>query len=162
MKIYNKSKFLRVISGFFLLLACGSAAAQNSATVQVGALDIHSGYIAHRIDLQAYAKPDVTISEISFAPVDKIPEDAFPSSQQQFDILLGKDRKKPFAIVRIPAYSLDENGALQQVTKLKLTFKETTPPAEVVNTGRSAAKNTAGTNSPLASGTWPLATEGAT
>src|SRR5690606_33218791 len=46
------------------------------------------------------------------------------------------------------------NGALQQVTKLKLTFKEATSPAEVVNTGRSAAKNTAGTNSPLASGTW--------
>jgi len=153
MKIYRKNKIFQTLAAFCFVLGTFSAQA-GEVTVEVSPLDIQYGYISCRIDLEKYAKPDVVLSQINFKDVDEVPEGAFPTAPANFDILLGKDRKKPFAIVRIPAYSMNESGSLQQVTAVTLNYTEINVNKEDVQAERSAAKTTGGVNSPLASGTW--------
>lgn len=154
MKIYTRNKFLLTLFAFCLVFAGNKLMAKDAIKVKVQALDIQAGYISHRIDLQSFAKPEVSLSNILYSGIDKIPEDAFPTSAQRFDVLLGKDRKQPFAIVRVPAYSMDENGGLQEVTELTIKYTEAPIIKERINENRSAAKTTTTGNSPLASGTW--------
>ncbi|MCB9045737.1 MAG: type IX secretion system sortase PorU [Chitinophagales bacterium] len=137
-----------------MVLSGWTVVASESTTFNVQPLDIQAGYIAHRIYLHDYAVPTIEISGVTYSAIDKLPEDAFPSSVQRFDVLMGLDRKKPFAIVRIPAFSVKEDGTLQQVTGLTIKYTENTVPEPVVDNGRGAAKTTADVNSPLATGTW--------
>lgn len=114
--------------------------------------DIHTGYIIKKIDLQYHAKPIIQLENIEYKAVASLPQEAIPSKPDNYDILLGVDRKQPFALIRIPAYSYAENGsALQRISAFELVYEEHAP--EQVVTERAASKTTA-TSSPLATGTW--------
>lgn len=147
MKLYD-IKNTAIGTSLFLLTAY-SAVAQE---YKVSAGDIHTGFITKKIELKHYAEPDIKLENIDFEPVSGIPEEAFPTSPQNFDVLLGMDRKQPFAIVRIPAYSYNKEGsALQRISGFDLDYEETQSKIEPEK--RAAAKTTTA-NAPLATGTW--------
>src|SRR5690606_30027541 len=65
--------------------------------------------------------------------------------------ILGKDRKRPFALVRIPVFSKTGSHSLQRLSSFTLTISEAEKPA--VLPGESESRTTA-SNSVLANGTW--------
>lgn len=141
----------RISITFGLLLAFSSAAsAQEAYTASFSEQDIHAGYVIKKIPLAVYEKPQVVIEDAEYISISTVPEDALPTSIDNLDIVLGKELKQPFALVRIPAYRLVD-GKVQRVKSV--SFEVTQAKAAKETTSRSAAKTTA-TNSPLASGTW--------
>ncbi len=154
MKLSRYGKSFKAIIVCLLLPAGSVVVTAKEATIQVSDQNIRAGYIGKRIDLQYYSKPVITITGITYEPVQQLPENALPSTPQKFDIALGLDRKIPFAVVRFPAFSLDDNGKLQQIKSLTFEYEEVQPQSIELQANRSAAKGTSGTNSPMASGTW--------
>lgn len=129
-------------------------AGAKQVVVKVSEMDIQAGYIARRIDLEGYSKPVIILENIVFEDVKTMRDDAIPSKPERFDVLLGKDRKKAFAVVRIPAYSYADNGSLKRIASLTIDYTEQPPIAAEKNSERTAAKGTADIMSPLATGTW--------
>ncbi len=122
---------------------------QTVMPCQVNKHEIFSGYITEKVWLEHYAMPQVSIAGITYEQVDKIPDDAIPSSVIRPDVILGKERKRPFALVRIPAYT-QKDGSLKQVAGFELTVKEN---KSIAGETKAAAKTTSDP-SPLATGTW--------
>lgn len=110
--------------------------------------DISNGYAVTRVWLDQYAKPLVRLSHQQYTPV-TIAAGALISDNASPDILLGMERKRPFAIVRIPAYCTDGELQLMQLTSVRLTITET--PAE---TSPPSTLKTTASSSILATGTW--------
>lgn len=108
--------------------------------------EISNGYIVKKIWLQSYAMPKVELQSIGYADITSVPADAYPCKTENFDIVLGKERKKPFALIRIPAFS-DQSGHLKQVNRFVIDVVESSVATPV------AAKTTAA-NTPLATGNW--------
>ncbi|MEZ5017168.1 MAG: type IX secretion system sortase PorU [Flavipsychrobacter sp.] len=134
-----------------LLLAFSSAiSAQEAYNASFSEKDIHAGYVIKKIPLNVYEKPQVALEDIEYTSVSSMPEDALPTSALNFDIILGKELKQPFALIRIPAYTLSE-GKIQRVKSLTVNVNEQKTLKEI--TTHSAAKTTA-IKSPLATGTW--------
>ena len=94
----NLNKKTRIF--FAVAMVWGSfspaAFAQNKQLkVNVADMDIQAGYIGRRLPLQYDNKPAVSIAEVTYSPVNNIPDDALPADINGFDILMGKDRKEP-------------------------------------------------------------------
>jgi len=136
-----------------LALFAGSffaAGAAEKSDFTVSKSDIHQGYVVKRIWLQSYAIPDVTIGNTTYSNVDILPVDAVPDNAANIQITLGKERKKPFALVRIPVYN-NANGMMQQLASFSINVTEK---AVSTTAGNAAQKTTSITNSPLATGKW--------
>ena len=108
--------------------------------------EISNGYVVKKIWLQSYAMPKVVLESVVYADADQIPVDAYPCKADNFDIVLGKDRKRPFALVRVPAYA-GVQGAYKCINRFTIDV------AAQESTAPPAMKTTA-TNSPLATGNW--------
>ena len=120
-------------------------------TYQVKQQDIYAGYITEKIWLNDYARPGITISGISYEASAALPKGAVLSHPEQFKVILGMDRKRPFAVVHIPAYVAgDAPGQVKQVSGFTLTVDEAAPAKKIAG----AAKTTDVTTSVLATGTW--------
>ncbi|HEY1032276.1 MAG TPA: hypothetical protein VGD89_10930, partial [Flavipsychrobacter sp.] len=115
--------------------------------VKVAKDEIFNGYVVKKIWLENYEIPQVAISGISYKDGVALPVEALPSDPQRFDIVLGKERKRPFALVRVPAFHA-EGEKVQQLAAFTLQVTE-----KAVARTNAAAKTTAD-NSPLATGTW--------
>lgn len=92
--------------------------------------------------------PVVRLSAVGYESA-TMPAGIAAGKQDKLTIKLGMERKRPFAVIAIPAYKSD-NGTTARVTELSLEITEQpapTPPA-------TAAKTTSATTSALASGTW--------
>jgi len=127
------------------------AGARYTETYTVHSNEIYSGYIVRTVKLKNYALPEVSLSSVHFSKVASLPPGVSPAAPQQMIISLGKERKQPLAVIKIPAYSTDINGNIQQVTDFSLTIDE----AEVQTAGVPAARPTADvTSSVLSTGTW--------
>jgi len=133
----------------FLLISGPVFAGSYSYTVK--ASDIHNGYVVVRINLINYGIPAVQINLISYSPVSSIPKNTSPDQAQHFSLLPGMEQKKPFVLVKVPAYNKASDGRLIQLTGFNLELTETAP--AVSHNPSTAAKATA-TASPLSSGTW--------
>lgn len=116
--------------------------------VKVAKDEIFNGYVVKKIWLENYEIPQVTISGINYKDGVALPVEALPSDPQRFDIVLGKERKRPFALVRVPAFHA-EGEKVQQLASFTLQVTE----KAVAPTNNAAAKTTAD-NSPLATGAW--------
>lgn len=126
---------------------CGSSVFAQSAQYPGSSQDIYNGYVSKKISLKNYAEPVVRLSDVTFGQVAALPAKTEAGNTADVKIILGMEQKKPFAIVRFPAYTKNADGQLQKVTSFTLDVTENaTPPAP-------AAKGTA-VNSVLASGTW--------
>lgn len=155
MKIAKINKFLTslLIAGISAFSAL-PVYAQQHVNIDVAEMDIQAGYISRRIDIQQYAKPDITLTGVTYQQAGKLRDDAIPSSVDNYDVLLGMDRKKPFAIVRVPAYSYAEDGSIREVSSFTINYTEQTDTKGLPETKRAASKGTAVSNSPMATGTW--------
>jgi hypothetical protein len=142
----------RIIPALLLSLSaiCPISLMAEAKTIPVHTRQVYGGYIVTKVWLENYAIPDVKVSDLVYTGA-TLPDGIKPAAPDKTEIVLGMERKRPFAVVRVPAYSKDAAGNVQQLTDLTLTVTEqpaaSTPPA--------AAKTTADVNvSALASGTW--------
>lgn len=144
---------MSILIAVLILLTAGNAFAGIETTITVKPENIRSGIVTKRIDLKYYQKPTIVFKNVTYTDVDQIPEEAIPRDPKNYDILLGMDRKKPFAVIRIPVYSLTENGeGARRIETISLEAFEKEP--EYQNSYTRAAAKTTAANSPLASGTW--------
>ncbi len=126
------------------------AIAGERYTFKVSAQDVRGGYFADRIPLKVYAVPTIRVVDVSYTTVNQIPTDAIPSSVNNFDIAIGKELKRPFASIMVPAYTVgDDAKTLKRVASITIEVTE----SQLQASEHNAAKTTA-VNSPLASGTW--------
>ncbi len=141
---------ISTIFTFTALLGFGVAQAQTT-TYQVGTQDIHNGYVIERIPLSQFVKPDVQISGINYEPNVTLPKDAKTGEPGKPEVVMGMEKKQPFMVVRIPAYTAgDATGHANRVSSFTLNITE---PA-TGNTPKSAARTTDASSSVLATGTW--------
>ena len=139
-------------SAIILLLSFFAAfpASAGTETFTVKASEVNGGYVVKKVWLQYYAKPNIQLIDIQYKNGIAIPADAIPSDPSRFEIVLGKERKRPFALIRIPAYSFEAPTATtRRITQFTAIVTEET----VEEQSPSAAKSTAA-SSVLASGNW--------
>ncbi|HLO72114.1 MAG TPA: type IX secretion system sortase PorU [Flavipsychrobacter sp.] len=108
--------------------------------------EISNGYVVKKIWLQNYAMPKVALQAVGYTDAEQIPADAYPCKADNFDIVLGKDRKRPFALVRVPAY-IGTAGAIKRISSFSIDI------TEAETTGSAVLKTTAA-STPLATGNW--------
>ena len=132
-----------------LLLQGFCSFAQSSAQqFEVTDNEINNGYIIKKVWLERYEKPKVEIAGSEFKTVSGIADSLTSGSVNSFDIVMGMERKRPFAFVRIPAYIRD-GGDTRQLTSFSLTISESKDPAPAV-----PALKTTTAASVLSSGNW--------
>lgn len=100
--------------------------------------------VIKRVALEGYAAPVITIGRAVYADGSNLTVDAVASSTP-LAVVLGMERKQPFALVKIPTATAGVNGRLQQVTLLV---------RETASTAPAAAAKTTATSSVLATGDW--------
>jgi Peptidase family C25/FlgD Ig-like domain len=121
-----------------------------TGSYQVKSGDIFKGYIVEKIWLTGYAVPEVTISGITYDLNVGLPKDAMVSDPSKIEVMIGMERKKPFAVVHIPAFTAGSNGSgVNQVTGFTLTVTE-----KGQNTTVKTGAKTTSSPSVLAGGTW--------
>lgn len=124
-----------------------SVKASGTDTYNVLPGEITNGYIVKKVWLDHYGVPTVTVTGASYTNVPALPAGVKPGSTADVVVRIGKDHKRPFALVYVPAYN-SISGSNARLTGFTLGIAESAAaPAE-------AAKPTAGTNSVLAAGTW--------
>lgn len=144
----------KIIINYFTLLALSLlpavSASAYTTSYQVSSTDIRAGYVSQRVWLKAYATPKVVVSAINYTPGVPLPADAKTGDINNVTVRLGMDRKKPFAVISVPAYKASaETGKADQVVSYTLDVIEADAPPT-----NAAAKTTAVTNSVLATGSW--------
>lgn len=134
----------------FSLLLAGLSAAASAADVKTAVLpsDISNGYYVQKIWLEHYQLPRVHVKQASFLPVGEVPAGAGWFHTDSISIILGKERKRPFALVKIPAY-LKEDHSYGRLMDVELEVTETTAPES-----EPAPQRPTSSNSVLSSGDW--------
>ena len=112
--------------------------------------DVHDGYIIEKIWLKELAMPTIAISNIAYTPNVALAAGTPTGDPSKIRAILGMEKKRPFVIVRIPAFAPGSSAGLgNAVTSFKLDVTEQPVPA-----ARAAAKVTDVSASVLSSGTW--------
>lgn len=138
-------KVVFAITLFAAFAATAARAEKHDFSVLKG--EISNGYVVKKIWLQSYAMPKIALESVDYTNADQIPVDAYPCKADNFDIVLGKERKRPFALVRVPAFA-GSQGAFKRISSFSVTVDEVP-----VSATAPAAKTTAA-SSPLANGNW--------
>jgi len=141
-----------VLTLFTCLSSITSVFAVPSTAYHVADADIYKGYITEKVWLSQYAIPQIQINDITYKAGVTLPANALPSDPHKLQVVLGLDRKRPFAFVSIPAYTTDPaSKEIRQVSGFTLTIDEQ---ILVTSMSEKAGRNTGVTNSVLANGTW--------
>jgi hypothetical protein len=151
---YKKNKMKKILSGFLLCGMLGVSVPNVSAAVSsytINQEDINNGYIVKKIWLAQYAMPKAIISEVTYVGNGPVSANTKLAPADSFTVTLGMECKRPFAVVRIPAYAVGPtSGSTNRVAAFKLDVLE----QPVVKQPAAAAKTTSVSTSVLASGTW--------
>lgn len=138
---------------FYLFLVWGIlvdlSATGNTFSYTVSNNEIYGGYLIRKIWIEHYQLPLVTITESSYIENVILP-DSFFSSPEKMEVQIGMERKRPFVLVKVPAYSKDVLGKVRQISSFKVTVTENAQ----VNVGKFALKKTDVIKSVLSAGTW--------
>lgn len=140
---------MKLKTAAFALLLLGNtltaeASSREGHTVARG--EIVNGYVVKKVWLERYAVPAVQLLESRYGKA--AAGTKVPATAAGLKVMLGMERKRPFAIISIPAYRVRGTDT-EQLTDFVLDVAETPGP---VNTA-TAARTTAA-SSVLASGTW--------
>lgn len=119
-------------------------------TVKVKASQIHDGYIVKKVWLESYNTPNVSVAVSSYIDA-TLPEGVAVADAEKTTVSIGMERKRAFAVVRIPAYSKDAAGHVRQISDMQLTITELTP---ATNAAVAAKPTASAAHSVLANGTW--------
>ncbi len=133
-----------------LTIACSQARAA-SYIYHADSAAIHNGSITEKIWLDNYAVPTISFSNTAYTDVATLPTGVKPADATQYTITLGMDRKRPFAVIHIPAYKNNTSGNYSRISDLTINVTEdaATPGALAKTT-----QTTTATNSVLNSGTF--------
>jgi len=146
-----------LVFALFATLFVNYSFAQNSTPIakseiyQVGQHDIHNGFVTEKIWLSAYAMPKISISGCSYTEVASLPKDAKKADPSNLKVVIGMDRKRPFALIHIPAYNgSGQPNAVKRLSGFQLNVEEQPSLAKINNGARTTDVKT----SALANGTW--------
>ncbi len=133
------------------LFSATGLAQTTKTTYHLSPSDISGGYFVKKIWLEQYGAPAVDVSDISYTDCE-LPANATAQSAITPQVFPGMERKRPFAVIRIPAFTKTKTGQIRRVTEFSMSVDQQSTPATVSNT----AKKTTGdvTTSVLASGKW--------
>jgi len=121
-----------------------------TGTYVVKQKDIFKGYAVEKIWLSEYAVPQVVLSGVVYTPDAALPKDAKLSDPNKIQVQIGMERKRPFAVVRVPLYTAGADaGQVNMVSQFTLTVNEQPKAAN-----RNAARTTDVYTSVLSTGTW--------
>ena len=111
---------------------------------------IANGYIVKKVWLNNYGKPDVQVTGSAYESVTEAEGPISVRGIDDLSVVVGLERKRPFAFVSIPVYSVNqETKQIQQLSSFSLRVTEASfEPSSVPK-----AKTTA-SGSVLASGDW--------
>ena len=136
---------------FFLNLCLFFKLNARTEQFHVNSNEVYKGFIVEKILLQQYAQPEISISNITFNENSSLPKDAKPTDPTKFTVRIGMERKKIYAFIRIPVYSLaNATGTIRMLSDFTLTINESTISAK----NKSALRTTDKQPSVLASGNW--------
>lgn len=140
--IFRAAIFISTLSGV-------SPAIAQSQLFSLGKNDVDGRYITKKIWLNSYHTPTVQVTNKQFEPS----SDTISNLNYSEDVVvqIGMERKKPFAIVKVPAYSRNSYGLLEQITSCDISITQLPTSLQP----STAAKTTANApSSVLAAGTW--------
>lgn len=145
---------------FYIIALIGLAvdsSAQISKQIQIsaGTSTLNGGFYVEKIPLAGNTMPDIKISEQIFSsPGTKLSDSLFNISKN-LEVGIGVERKKTFALIKIPAFRKNESGVLEQLKQFTINIIEKDGPKESgADLGNSSLMRTTKTSSVLASGSW--------
>lgn len=146
-----KNLFSKLTALSVLLISSILPAHAYTVTFQVAKDNIHGGYVSEKVWLKNYATPTVIIKDISYQTNVPLPANTQTGNPSDIKIQLGMERKRPFAVISVPAYQAGNTATTaNQVSSFDLDITEAEAPLNNL-----AAKTTTTTNtSVLATGTW--------
>lgn len=142
---------MRRLSTFFSLLFWGSITSFAQSSIQhftVSDREAAQGFVTEKIWLQNFVKPTVTVLQSEYKTVINLPENVTAATTNDIEIMLGMERKRPFAFVRIPVFSSVSSGQFQQLSAFSLNIEENQ------KFQSPEMKTTSKKESVLASGNW--------
>ena len=135
-------------------MLAGSALAQvfgYNITYTVKKDEVFKGFVAERIAIKDFALPKVTVSDIVYGQTSALPADAQGGDATTPQVVLGMERKQPFAVVRIPVYGAkNADGSVKMLSSFTLNVEEGVEPHKSDKLGKPNDVTT----SVLSSGTW--------
>ncbi|MBX2907040.1 MAG: type IX secretion system sortase PorU [Taibaiella sp.] len=138
----------RSLYSLIVLLGVATCQVGHAQTEQItaNASEISDGFIVRKVWLTRFAEPKITVKAETFTETGNLT--VTPSISGDPQVTIGMERKRPFAIVRIPAYRKDASGKTVKLESFSLSVDEE-------KGTYAAAKPTADvTQSVLANGTW--------
>ncbi len=145
-----KKNIINYSALLLLSMAAISPAHAYVTTCKVSSQDIQTGYVSQKVWLKSYAMPKVVVTDLSYTTGVTLPANVATGNQSDVIVRLGMERKKPFAVISIPAYKANgTSGRADQVAGFTLDITEADAPAT-----DASAKSTTVTNSVLSTGTW--------
>jgi len=131
-----------------------AALADIRETYRVPEGEIMGGYVIRKIWLDAYRMPELVVpAGLTYTPVAALPRNVQPAAAEQLTVRLGMERKRPFALVQIPAYTM-EHGQVQRLTGFTLVLTGVNAEGERTAAAPPVLAKAAATASVLATGTW--------
>ncbi len=139
-----------LLFAFLTFLCSPQRSHAYTAGYQVQAGNVHHGYTVEKIWLRDFAMPRISISGIGYTENVNLPKGAAVSDPTQIQVVLGRERKRPFALVRVPVFVAgSQPGTVKMVNSFTLDVEE-----QVVTNSNKVAKVTDVLHSALAHGTW--------
>ena len=129
-----------------VLLAFSGFSQNQELHFSVHESEISNGFVVKKIWLKNYEMPKIIFSETVFEEVKSLNLKFCSTSFKDVELILGKEKKKPFAFVRIPVY-FKENKKLS-------SFSMIISEQESLENKSTPALKTTTDNSVLASGKW--------
>lgn len=137
-----------ILQILLLLLLPAFTAFAGSHSFQLNEKDYFQGYVVKQIRLQNYGVPELKLIQTQYEPISALPKGVQPGLAKDFILRPGMQDKKPFVLIRIPAFRINENGKPERLIGFTAEI-----PEQAAKPFRSTAKLTS-TPTPLASGTW--------
>ncbi|MES2480072.1 MAG: type IX secretion system sortase PorU [Bacteroidota bacterium] len=130
---------------------------QTSKQVQINnkTSTLIGGFYVEKVQLSGNQLPEIKIADQEFILSGKSISDSLLNAANSFKVQIGIERKKTFALIRIPAFRKNEQGVIQQLENCTINIIE--KDAQKENTASSENKKLWRTTSPasvLANGTW--------
>jgi hypothetical protein len=125
-----------------------SQSVEHHYTVNKG--KIANGYIVKKVWLNSFAKPEVQVMGPVFEALTEADQSIAVRDVNDLSIVIGLERKRPFAFVSIPVYSVNqETKQIQQLSSFTLKVTEAEPSSFPTPKAKTTAEG-----SVLASGDW--------
>src|ERR1043165_4109461 len=120
---FNLMKHL--FPGFLLLLFATSPTLASIHRYEVTAKDIQRGCVVQQVNIGEDVP--VQILQTEYRPISSLPKGVTADVAEHFTRMNGVERKVPFAILRIPAYTYNADGSFGVLMSFSLNYVDPVP-----------------------------------